>query len=528
MKKILAIGILFFVFTISVTSAAEPFVEISFREAELVDVLRSIADFAGKNVLICSEIRGTVTAELKNISFYEAWEGIIYSYGLAYLEKDNLLLVGFPEKIETLEFEEKIKITELKGASPEETVEWAREIFPEIKVAFDSFSSSLILSGERKRLNELEKAISFIDRPVKKKETKIEVVKIGNFPIIEGKKIITTFFPEIKALGQGERNTIILKGNLQDIKKAKDLLKTIDEPPAEEKLVIKNLDYGNPEMIGPLLQDLFPEIEVKTETRLNRLLIRGKPENLKDVFPALEELDQPRALVGVEFKIKEVSSHFFREKGLDLDPGATIGVFKKNTLLNGAGINISLEKLIGFLEEEGVSETLARPSLTTLDGIKGTLHIGDRIPVRGERNNREGQQEINYLQTGIIISFTPRVSGDNYITLEVKPEVSTIGEELVGGFPRIRTREAETVIRIKSGETFAIGGLIQVQERQTKKELPWLRNLPLIGSWFSSRKEDQVKTELIIFITPRILKSEAQEQETTEDRRKKGRLLRKK
>ncbi len=478
-------------------------IEVSFREAEVDDVLRGLADIAGKNVLICSQVSGTVSANLEGVTFSEAWAGIIYSQGLAYLKKENIYLVGEPCLIEEIGSDKGIKILDLEGVNPEEAAEWVTEIFPELQVVVDNYSPSIICSGEKDQLESVQKIISQIDFPREGKE--VMVLRLNYFPVEEGMQILERLFPELIGFDKTERDLLIIKGPAGEVEKAAGLIQKMDYPLPQRELVIRKLQYGDPEVLASILAGLYPDAEIEIDKRLNRLLLRGKEEILEEMLKVLEEMDQPRELILVEFRIEEVSSNFFKEKGFNLSGAGEINFFKDGFIQGGEGVQISLAKLLELIEEEGISETLARPRLTTLDGIKGTLHIGDRIPVRGERIDNGEERGINYLQTGILISFTPRVSDNEYLTLKVRPEVSTLGEELIGGFPRIRTREAETVVRVKSGETFALGGLLQVQDRLAKKEVPWFRKLPLVGSLFGSSKEDQMASELIIFITPRIV-----------------------
>lgn len=504
MEKLL-IFFLFLFLIISPVEANEPLVGVTFKDAELSDVLRGLADIGGINILISNEVKGRISAHLQGISFSEAWEGILYTHGLDYYKKDNLYLVGCSDLIAQLSSNEVIKVFDLEGRAPDEIQKLMGEIFPELKIALDINSSSMICSGEKEKLKKVEEILSQVGGPLSKE--KVRVLEIDNIQSENAVEIISQLYPGLTVITRGG-DRIIVKGFPEKIKKAKKIIEEIDYPLPQKEILVKELEYGDPEIFEPLLQELFSEIEIKTDKRMQRLLLKGKPENLEEVVPVIEEMDQPRELILVEFRIEEVSSHFIKEKGLDLGQLASIDLFEEGFLLHGEGIRLNLENFLNLMEEEGVSETLARPSLTTLEGIEGILHIGDRIPVRGERINNDGDQRIDYLQTGIIISFTPRLSEGKYITLEVRPEVSKIGEELVSGFPRVSTREVETVVRVECGETFALGGLLQVEDRFRKKELPWFRKLPLIGSWLGSNKENKLATELIIFITPRVIRKD--------------------
>ncbi|MCW3061450.1 MAG: type and secretion system protein, partial [Capsulimonas sp.] len=110
---------------------------------------------------------------------------------------------------------------------------------------------------------------------------------------------------------------------------------------------------------------------------------------------------------------------------------------------------------------------------------------------------------------GVKLSVTPLTGGNGEITTRISPEVSNITElDLQTGLPVLSTRRADTTVRIKDGETIAIGGLSLDQEQTTRSKIPILGDIPLIGNLFRSKSESRVRTELVVFVTPHILTAE--------------------
>jgi len=153
----------------------------------------------------------------------------------------------------------------------------------------------------------------------------------------------------------------------------------------------------------------------------------------------------------------------------------------------------------------------------TLNGEKARLLIGDRIPVIVEDVQEDHvTRSIQYIDAGITLEFTPWITTDNRINLEINPKVSSIGESVGSSLPSINTREVETKIRLEDGETFAIGGLIQDDIIESVSRVPLLSEIPILGELFKRQKVDKIKTEVIIFITPHIVRESIDKSEETE------------
>ncbi len=114
------------------------------------------------------------------------------------------------------------------------------------------------------------------------------------------------------------------------------------------------------------------------------------------------------------------------------------------------------------------------------------------------------QVSITYIDVGIKLEVTPWVNEDGVITTKLKPEVST-NIATSGNNPSVRTREAETTLRVRNGETIVIGGLIQNESHKNYNKIPLLGDLPIVGRLFKSSSKEKMETELVIFITPKII-----------------------
>lgn len=184
---------------------------------------------------------------------------------------------------------------------------------------------------------------------------------------------------------------------------------------------------------------------------------------------------------------------------------ATLGILAPN-------INLQFEAL----ERQGLIRTLAQPNLVALSGETASFLAGGEFPVpTGVTQN--GQVSIEFKQFGVSLSFTPTVLTDGLVNLRVAPEVSSIDREasvVLSGIviPGLKVRRALTSLELRDGQSFAIAGLIQSDFTDTIRAVPLLGRIPIIGALFRSTSFNRQETELVITVTPRIVRPVAPEQ----------------
>jgi len=154
------------------------------------------------------------------------------------------------------------------------------------------------------------------------------------------------------------------------------------------------------------------------------------------------------------------------------------------------------------------AKILAKPSVMVIDGDESNVFIGDTIRARLAQAGGLGTQtiEIAEFPVGIILLFRPRINVDGNITMRVHPVVSTITSIDDDNIPQTSTREAETTVLIKDGDTVVIGGLIRDEMTKTVTEVPFLSRLPIVGELFRSRSTNKRKSEIVVLITPHLVR----------------------
>jgi len=283
-----------------------------------------------------------------------------------------------------------------------------------------------------------------------------------------------------------------------------------------------------------LRKTLSTKGDMKVDQLSNMLVVTDYQANIDRLKELLETIDQAPQQVLIESRLVDITSKDLKNLGVtwevDYSPshgifsrptraserlkgGATIpgpsstlsgGQLKIDTLiLKGLSASITLDALI----QDQKANLLASPSIAVLNNHEARIIIGEKVPYKERVQTTTGTTETTkYIDVGTTLRVTPTINADGYITLSVHPEVSSVSALLDAG-PRITTREADTTVRIKEGDTLVIGGLIKQEDNRTESRIPILGYIPILGRLFSNSSKDQTQIELAVFITPKILRS---------------------
>ena len=273
---------------------------------------------------------------------------------------------------------------------------------------------------------------------------------------------------------------------------------------------IQNSQAG--QLSGLLPNFLYSYVKVNGEQ--NAVVVTAPSQMLQKIGSDLRRVDAPAPQISIEAIAVELSDSNDLDIGLrlgnpspdsfeSLDAGA--GRLTFNTI---GKLPRSFEASLTALELKGKARVRARPQMVVVNGETANLFIGSQRFILTQFNQSgQTQNRIQPVDVGVKLSVTPLTGGNGEITARVAPEVSNITElDLQTGLPVLSTRRSDTTVRVKDGETIVIGGLTLDQEQTTKGKIPFFGDLPLVGGLFKSRKKTTVKTELVVFVTPHILK----------------------
>jgi type IV pilus secretin PilQ/predicted competence protein len=304
------------------------------------------------------------------------------------------------------------------------------------------------------------------------------------------------------------------------------------------------LKYADAFEMQAALKGLSESIQV--DRGGNRLIVVTSPRIIAEIQSVIAEMDRPARQVMLEARIVEVSTDGLKRLGIDWDllnrqgfvfvegsydslnasgglenPGS---VDAARAIANTPGTN-DLWKLgnftrlprmfrtfIDMLIRDGNARVLAQPKLVTLNGKEASMLAGQRIPYLTSQTVFAGgaaapTQSVQREEVGIKLSITPLINADGFITVHIRPEVST-----VTGFrgpnsdlPVVATRQAETTVRLKDGSSVVIGGLLSEEKTTSRTKVPLLGDIPFLGALFRHESTTSAKRDLVIEVTPHLL-----------------------
>ncbi|MCL2260049.1 MAG: hypothetical protein FWC15_01685 [Fibromonadales bacterium] len=179
-------------------------------------------------------------------------------------------------------------------------------------------------------------------------------------------------------------------------------------------------------------------------------------------------------------------------------------VVTPTTALTVNAFDKNMQATIANILSDSRSEILASPQISTLDHTEATIFMGDQISMRVI--DASGQSALQLVESGIKLTVTPHVAGDNRILLELHPENNSYSYDDKGQVV-ISKQEAQTKVVVSDGETVVIGGLTKNDEMETETGIPLLKDIPILGYLFKHTKKEVTKKDLIIFVTPRIMRN---------------------
>jgi general secretion pathway protein D len=283
---------------------------------------------------------------------------------------------------------------------------------------------------------------------------------------------------------------------------------------------------------GPLrqmLQTQFRAPNIIIDKNLNSVTVRGAPSLVELADKIIHVWDKPKGEVIIDLEIMEVSSTRLRQLGLDFEQHI-IGFRYSGTQesetgwLNLKDIDLSKREnyqitlpsaLIQFLEQDVDTKIISQPRLRGVEGEKIEYLVGDKIPIprttftpiAAGGVSQQPVTSFTYEDVGIDMKITPRIHFENEITLELEIKLRSLGGSGYADIPIITTREVKNIIRLKDGETNLLAGLLKDEERKTLKGIAGLKNIPVLGSLFSSTDQTIQQTDVILTITPHIIRT---------------------
>ncbi len=443
--------------------------ELDLKNVDIADVLKLISQKSGLNIVVGSTIAGNVTLYLKNVTALDVLGIISKTNDLAYVQEARLIHV-------------------MTGADYERI--YGRKFFNQNKIILQ----------------------------------KLNYISIAEaVPMLERMKS-----PNGVILADARSGTISLNDLPENILDMVAFIREIDVPRMTK---VFHLTYATAEDLAERITlILTPTVgSMRFDKRTNKVSVTDIPDKIREIEQMIIAFDVKEQQVSIEAKIVQVILSDQFQMGInwqavlntahDLNAISNFDVLgsaaKHGRMSIGTLADDNYIAMIEALQTFGKTENLSNPHIMVTNNQEAKILVGSSEPYVTSTTTTPSSgptttaETINFIEVGVKLYVTPTVHQDGYITMKIKPEVSAVTRNVTTSnnntIPVVETSEAETTVLVKNGVTIVIGGLIKDETINTDLSVPILGKIPLLGAAFRSKDHYNRKTELVIFLTPRII-----------------------
>ncbi len=454
------------------SSAYSDTISLDVKGMDVIDVLKILADEGGFNISVSGNVTGRVTLFLKDIGVWDALEIVLVSTNLAYEKKGDIIYVTTERDYE-LKYGKKywdkkdLRVFNLKHAKA-----------GRVKDVLSQLSSSI------------GKVV--VDEPT---------------------------------------NTVMVIDIPEKIAQMVPIVEKIDKPLVTKVFVLNYLSVANVQ--EQITQNLTKDIGfIKIDEVSNKIIVADYPEKIAEVGKMIAAFDEKPLQVLIDAKIIEIkpSRKFyaginwdfwmrkhFRAKGTFTFPTTSTDKFSLGTVdTTDAGEVGQYAGIMEFLEIFGESKVLSSPRILVLNNQEAKILVGTKDAYVTSQISQSGDttvtsQTVEFVDVGVKLYVTPTINRKGYITLKIKPEISSSQRETIKTqdqetqIPIVTTSEAETTVVVKDGVSIIIGGLRKLTREKQTKQIPFFGKIPFFGRLFRNKSDEWAKNELVIILTPRII-----------------------
>ena len=486
-------------------------VSLDLRALDITDALKYLALQGGMNIVVSKNVTGRITFMLNDVPLRDVFDVILRSNSLAYDKLGDVYNVMTEKEYQNRygkQFSDvrQVKIFHLKYAIPGNVFILIDALKSEIgRLVVDVESGTVLVMDTPEKTKEIERAIAALE-----KKTIIQVfeLKYAKAKDIEEQLKDKLDVKKVGTVKADERsNRVVVQTLPERMKDVEELISSLDTKTRQVLIDAKivKVTLLNDSAIGVEWEGLMDVVGIGTKNVMDYL--GNHPLS-------------PLNRLGQSF-IDESAGRVASITGLD----PTSKVFT-STSQPTAGSKTTLsekiyfgktgrwEAVLSFLNTIGHTKILSNPKLAIVNNQEAKILVGKReayvttTTTTGQTTSTISE-DVTFIDVGIQLSVTPTINADGYVTMKIRPEISSVVGSLItpskNVIPIVDTSSTETTVMIKDGSTIVIGGLRKDEEVYSSKQVPFFSKIPLIGNLFKSDTSDNEQTELLILITPHII-----------------------
>ena len=284
-----------------------------------------------------------------------------------------------------------------------------------------------------------------------------------------------------------------------------------------QDLLIRNFYFANTsaKLCADMLRTILKIRDIYVDERLNMLVLRDRPEVLALAEKMIKAQDIADPEVMLEIEVMEITRGRLQQLGINYPSSLTV-LTNPLTLesiknIRSADVGVNPNPSVQFKTTDSDLNLISNPRIRVKNNEKAKVLVGNKVPVitTNTTANVGTSESVSYVDVGLKLEVEPRIMLDDFVSIKVNLEVSSLGEAITlsnnSRVYNIGTRNASTMLRLKHGETQILAGLIQDSDRKNADKLPFLGDIPILGRLFSRQTDEKNKTEIVLAITPKVI-----------------------
>jgi len=449
-------------------------VSLTFKDADLQNAVRILARHAGLNIVMSpADVKGRLTVELNNVPVGAALASILRTNNLELIREAGGIYRVVPSRLVRREHVvQQMTVHVQLNWVPAADVKKILDPIIDGDISADTLGNSLIITDTPIKIEEIANVIEKIDRPEKQVMLEARLVEMNvNLS---------------RALGINWDLTRLDRDiSYEALHLPKEVQQVIDQVPNIPTVVGYDPVSGAPIVHTPPPTDIVQNIKNFQTNPLSRA-----PANIQAALGG-----QGADTLGVYGPLAAL-------------PGGASWAFGRKVSIFGQEFQLSA--LLEAAEQANLAKVLAAPRVVTVNNQPATINILRRIPYSSTVVGAGGAQSItyDYEDVGIEMTITPNITNNDYVRMKIEPRQKIFVSQVGTGRPTIDERYSQTNVIVKDEGTAVIAGLRQQEFNKTANGVPWMREIPIIGWAFKSKDYRNLKTDLIAFVTPHIVKEE--------------------
>ncbi len=498
-------------------------ISLSLRSIDIIEALKFFSLKSGFGIVPTQKVSGRVTLTVENAPVKDVFDIMLRSNKLAYDKKGNIYNVMAEEEYRALygkNFSDtrQVKVFRLKYAIPEQVFSLLEATKSEIgKLLIDPESGAVMLIDTPENIQEAEKTLETLEQ---KSQVKVFNLKYAKAKDVEEQLKAQLDLKKAGMVKADERtNQVIVQTLPERMKNIEELILSLDKKTKAVLIDTKiiKIKLSNQLDTGIQWEGLFNLAKQYGLAYIGSYPFSAMTAGISSpTFQTRGNVYTGSPSTTAAGTAGQIGSYPFSGTTSSLNSSAKVSPGEKMHI----GIidkKRDFDVVVQYLETLGKSKIMASPSISVVNNHEAKIHIGERqayvtTTTTTGASTTTVAEEVTYIDVGIKLSVTPMINEDGYITMKIKPEISSIIGQITTSsknqVPIIDTNSAETTVIAKDGSTIILAGLGREEKLESSEQVPFLGNIPILGFLFRNKTQKVEHTELVIMITPIIFEGD--------------------